>query len=242
MIPRFMDRLLSDASGPVGTWYGAYKAYRWGDPYIRLVASLADRARLAIDVGAHLGDYTFFMRRHAAGCVAFECNPALVAHLRRRFAGSIDLRADAVSSQAGTATLRIPREVDTGLGRATIESANPLDRDFSGFDLVTVRTVTLDEAVNRPVGLIKIDVEGHEMAVLHGAARILRDDKPNLIVELEDRHAPGCTAAAFEFLGQLGYRAACLQNGALAGIEPGRPLREGLWNFVFMHADRAPTF
>src|SRR5260221_9656663 len=91
VIPRFFDRILSDAPGAVGAYYNAYKTYRWGDPYLRLIASLADRSRLAVDVGAHLGDYTFFMRRHAAGCVAFECNPALVSHLRRRFGKSVDL-------------------------------------------------------------------------------------------------------------------------------------------------------
>jgi hypothetical protein len=84
VIPRIIDRVLSDAPGAVGAYYNAYKSYRWGDPYIHLIASLADRSQVAVDVGAHLGDYTFFMRRHAAGCIAFECNPALVAHLRRR--------------------------------------------------------------------------------------------------------------------------------------------------------------
>ena len=53
--------------GTIGACYNAYKAYRWGDPYIRLVATLADPRRLSIDVGAHLGDYIFFMRRHSAG-------------------------------------------------------------------------------------------------------------------------------------------------------------------------------
>ena len=231
MIPGFLDRALAAAPGTVGRYYNAYKAYRWGDPYIRLVAALADRTRFAVDIGAHLGDYTFFMRRHAAGCVAFECNPALVAHLRRLFGGTVDIRPDAVSDQAGTAVLRIPTEEATGLGRATIEARNPLV-GFSSFNPVTVRTVRLDDAVQQPVGLLKIEVEGHEMAVLRGATRILERDRPNLIIELEDRHAPGCVAEAFAFLSMLGYRAAFLRNGELVTVQPGGPAN-GLWNYVF---------
>ena len=236
VIPGFIDRVLADAPGEVGAYYNAYKTYRWGDPYLRLIASLADRSRLAVDVGAHLGDYTFFMRRHAAGCVAFECNPALVAHLRRRFGQSVDIRPDAVSDQKGATVLRIPRsDAGKGLGRATIEANNTLD-DFSGVDIVNVQTVRLDDAIDRPVGLIKVDVEGHEMAVLHGAERILQRDKPNLVLEIEERHAPGCVAAAFAFLGGLGYRGFYLRDGALVPVLPKDLEGDGLWNYVFQHA------
>lgn len=236
MVPRFIDRALSNAPGAVGAYYNAYKDFRWGDPYVRLVASLADRARLAVDIGAHLGEYTFFMRRHAARCVAFECNPVLVAHLRRRFGSSVDLRAEAVSDRAGETVLRIPRSRGTGLGRATIETANPLADNDAGVDLTPVRTVRLDDAVDRPVGLIKVDVEGHELSVLRGAERILARDRPNLILELEDRHAAGCVAAAFAWLGARGYRGACLEGGRLAPLATAPVGRPELCNFVFTPA------
>ena len=236
MIPRIIDRVLSDAPGAVGVYYNAYKSYRWGDPYIHLIASLADRSRVAVDVGAHLGDYTFFMRRHAVGCIAFECNPALVTHLRRRFGQSVDIRPDAVSDHDGAAVLRIPRsDTGMGLGRATIEKANALN-DFSGVDVVNVHTVRLDDVIEGPVGLIKVDVEGHEMAVLRGARLLLQRDKPNLLVELEERHAPGCVAAAFGLLGGLGYRGYYLRDGELVPVPPKDLTGDGLWNYVFRHA------
>ena len=237
MVPCFIDRMLASAPGNIGAYYNAYKAYRWGDPYIRLVASLADRQRLAVDVGAHLGDYTFFMRRHAAGCVAFECNPALADHLRRRFGRSVDIRSEAVSDRAGATVLRIPTDQASGLGRATIEPNNPL-AEFADCRPVSVRTARLDDVLERPVGLIKIDVEGHELAVLRGAMRILERDRPNLIIELEERHAPGCVAEAFAFLGRLNYRGARLQNGRLVPIQADG-VAGGMWNYVFTPATPA---
>lgn len=238
MIPPFIDRALSSMPGAVGAYYNAYKTYRWGDPYLRIIGAISDRSRLSVDVGAHLGDYTFFMRRHAAACLAFECNPALVAHLKRRFGRSVDIRPDAASDHEGTTTLRIPKSsVGKGLGRATIEANNAL-ADFADVDVLSVHTVRLDDVVNRPVGLIKIDVEGHELAVLQGARRILAQDKPNLIVEIEERHAPGCVAAVFEFLSGFGYRGFFLRDGGLVPVPTDTPVGDGLWNYVFKHRDR----
>ena len=74
------------------------------------------------------------------------------------------------------------------------------------------------------------------MAVLRGAAGILQRDRPNLILELEERHAPGCVAAAFAFLAGFGYNGACLRDGALVAIQPANASTDGLWNFVFRPA------
>lgn len=236
MIPRSIDRVLSAFPGAIGAHYCGYKAYRWGEPYLRLVSLLADRSRLSVDIGAHEGDYTYFMRRYSAGCIAYECNPRLARLLRRRFGRSVDIRSDAVSDHAGFAELRIPRSsAGENPGRATIEKGNPLAGDFVEIERVRVPTVRLDDVIHRPVGLIKIDVEGHEMAVLRGAEGILERDRPNLIVELEDRHVPGIVAKAFGHLARFGYQPTCLQDGRLIPAPADHAARLGLWNYVFTH-------
>ena len=97
MIPRSIDRILSAFPGAIGAHYCGYKAYRWGDPYLRLVSLLADRSRLSVDIGAHEGDYAYFMRRHSAGCIAYECNPRLVlAALQGQNASDTALAPDAM--------------------------------------------------------------------------------------------------------------------------------------------------
>ena len=87
--------------------------------------------------------------------------------------------------------------------------------------MLTVTTRRLDDYADlmEPVGCIKIDVEGHEEAVLHGAANILRRDHPSLIIEIEERHKPGSLAAVRRYLGELGYRGFFFRGGHLRAIE-----------------------
>lgn len=49
---------------------------------------------------------------------------------------------------------------------------------------VMVETDRLDDVLDKPVSLIKIDVEGHELDVLNGARGILERDHPRLILEM----------------------------------------------------------
>ena len=83
-----------------------------------------------------------------------------------------------------------------------------------------VPIVRLDDVVTeRPVRMIKMDVEGAEPQVLRGARRLLREDRPIVVSELHptqlDR-ASGVTAREFlEEARQVGYRAHRLAGGAV---------------------------
>ena len=77
----------------------------------------------------------------------------------------------------------------------------------------TVTVTTLDryaaEKLKEPVRVIKIDVEGHELAVIQGALDLIRRDKPLLVIECEGRHLPaGKTVQDFiTLVASLGYTA-----------------------------------
>jgi hypothetical protein len=58
----------------------------------------------------------------------------------------------------------------------------------------------------RQVGLIKIDVEGHEFAVINGATQFLTTRQPLLLIEIEARHHQFPIATIFGRLEALGYR------------------------------------
>jgi FkbM family methyltransferase len=129
---------------------------------------LADPGELALDVGANIGAMTGVLARRAGEVWAFEPHPAVGRTLRgnvARFTGRpgfapvrvFDLAA---SDADGTATLHCPSEFDGNHGTARLTAEG---------DGVVVRTARLDGLLgDRPVGLMKIDVEGHEPAVFRG--------------------------------------------------------------------------
>ena len=70
---------------------------------------------------------------------------------------------------------------------------------------VQVDVVRLDDVIAEPVGFIKIDVEGHELAVLEGAERILREHRPVLLVEATPTNNPATPRDVMDFLALRGY-------------------------------------
>ena len=79
-----------------------------------------------------------------------------------------------------------------------------------------VPTFRLDDLVDGPVGLLKMDVEGAEGRVVQGATRIIERDRPIVTTELKDemlRRVSGTTVA--DYLGyfeKLGYTPSVLEK------------------------------
>jgi FkbM family methyltransferase len=122
---------------------------------------------LAVDVGAHVGYFTGLLATRAQRVVAFEPNPdlhRLIEENAGRWAGAkvtVDRRA--VSNVTGVATLHVPRGAGND-GLATLEAGSGDDEQ--------VETVRLDDAIDGEISVLKIDVEGHELAVLEGLGEL----------------------------------------------------------------------
>jgi FkbM family methyltransferase len=198
--------------------YRAWADYWFaGESELRLLAVLCDRERVAVDVGGHFGIYAYFLMRYARRCVVLEPNPAQVAWLElalARWRARIDIVPVAASDRDGEAMLRVPR-YESAL--ATLEAANHSIGD--DFETVTVATRCIDGLDLGDVGFMKIDVEGHELAVLEGASGTIARARPNVQVEAEERHRPGTVAAVAAFFARLDYRGVFDEGGGLVPIE-----------------------
>ena len=200
---------------------------------IRFVRRTLRPGDSAIDVGGHIGFFTMQMAAAvgAEGRVyAFEPLDSNASLLERSiaengFSDRVRFQRAAVGAAPGTATLTFPVETLNSGGAYLLRAGSvPL----AGNQKKDVPLVALDALeLRRPVRLIKMDVEGAELQVLRGAARILAEDKPVILSELHPtqlERASGITAQ--EFLAQiaaLGYRAHRIEDGSIGPVIEAAP-------------------
>lgn len=186
---------------------------------LQIAPLLCNIRKISVDIGASLGSYSVNICTHSANCIAFEPRPAQAVRLREMVTAAglhIQVEAIALSDSAGLARLRI---LTKDLGRSTIESANTLeDPEGSPQTSILVPKMRLDDYELREVGFIKIDVEGHELAVLQGAQNTIRASMPNLLIEIEERHRPGAIKDVSAFLTDFGYEGSFILDGEVVPL------------------------
>ena len=199
-------------------WREARFYGRHGEVELHLLEFLCRRDQDAIDVGANDGCYVHYLRRHARQVIAFEPMPSLARMLRRKFRRGVVVESMALSDTAGTVSLRMP--VVDGVvvtGCSTVSSA--ASATYPAHRAIEVPMDRLDSVYGGEVGFIKIDVEGHEQAVLDGAIETIRRCRPRMLVEVDERLAPGGLARAKAYFRDLGYLGYYVEAGRLEPIE-----------------------
>ncbi len=185
-----------------------------------------------IDIGANFGIYTVALAGlvgPAGRVLAVEASSRAFGVLQHNVTlnglKNVDLIQAAASDQEGQVTFFIaddPSRSSLAAGSGTKEE---------------VRAVRLDSlSVPRPVGFIKIDVEGAEPLALRGAEGILRADRP--IIQFES--TPGA-AAAFGCEPDALWRLLVTECGyeIFRGpdLEPVHALPAGVVNLYAIHPD-----
>jgi len=185
-------------------------AYRRFEADLPPVVAAFPQGGIALDIGSWYGPWTYWLAKQASHVHAFEPNPEVAAVLKRTVAANVTVHQVAASDAAGRATLALPGGGKGTEGRASLGGLCESTR------AVEVETVRIDDLGLDAVTLIKVDVEGHELAVLTGAAALIRSSHPLLVVELEERHRG--IAPTVDLLGEWGYR--------------GRVRVEGRWRWL----------
>ena len=187
--------------------YSAYKA--WSDRLERrLLTRLLSPGKTVVDVGANIGIYSeFFARRVGSdGAVfAFEPHPTNFGRLSRvpRHYPQVHCRQAAVAEASGSLRLFISESLN--VDHHTYDCAD-------GRASIVVEAVALDDffTPGYPVHLIKIDVQGAELAVLKGAKRILQANRQiEVLFEYWPyglKRAGASGAELLRFLSDLGFQ------------------------------------
>ena len=195
-----------------------------------MLGAVASRSRTIIDVGANVGRYAWFLRRHArpeATLIALEPHPAAARLLRGAVAaqpGSTVLEVAAADTD-GRGALRVPRgsfgSPVPGLGWVqTRESGNP-DADIQ-IELRRIDGLVKDGSIDvRAPVFMKIDVEGSEGRVLRGAEGLLQRERPIIYFECQaalvarQNETP---EGVWQVLDRTGYRVFGNMNGAFVPV------------------------
>ena len=158
-----------------------------------------------IDVGANKGDFTLLAARLAGSrgtVISIEPEPENHLILQRSIElndyTNIRVLNIALSDRDGTANLQI----------GSTSGSHTLSPEFTGLRTVVVPTITLDGVVAEQqlgsVEMIKIDVQGLELAVLRGASQTLRAN-PGIILLLDLPKQSEKRRAIGEYLAQFGF-------------------------------------
>jgi FkbM family methyltransferase len=196
---------------------------------LRLVVERLRRGGDFVDVGAHIGMYTVRAALELLGrgrVLAFEPNPAaraqLLENLELNGCTNVIVAAAAVADAPGEGALHVPSSPDPSF--SSLEGGR-----FAEGEPVTVPLTTVDAAVAqhglRP-SVVKVDVEGREVAVVRGMTETVSTCRPAVLVEVSDESA----SEVRRFF--PGYRALRVAR-RLEPLESGR----GVFNALFVPDD-----
>lgn len=191
-----------------GYWYhGRHREY----DTMKTIGRLVKSADTVIEIGAHIGYLTIWFQ-HLAGdagrIVAFEPSYENRKYLEHNIDNlRIEIEDFAVSDYIGNADFFV--EDLTGQNNSLIENYDVLSENCNHSGIAPtitrrrVQVTTLDawcEAAIASPDFIKIDVEGAELSVLHGAESIISKSRPIIMVEITHHHAE-----VFNFMKKLKY-------------------------------------
>jgi FkbM family methyltransferase len=184
-----------------------------------------------VDVGANVGVHTVRLARLAGRdgeVIAIEPDPDVAQRARRNIAlnglFNVRVRNAAAGEQAGEMRLYRPSPRDTNRARASL-----VHHPYLTGPTTTVPVVTIDDVcAGAPVALIKIDVEGHEAAVVRGATDTIARHAPSIVFEYAPELLTDVVAQTpFGWLAERGYL-----------LVHARPARHGITGRIRLALDR----
>jgi len=232
-------------------WRLRYAVLGYPEPELKLIDRFRSKDLCAIDVGGNYGMYTFYASRRFFTCYTFEPLPYFEPIYKRGFKNqNVVWRQVALSDKEKTAIMRMPV---CDRGYSTIDTLNRLERkvdESDGIDNIEVKTNRLDNYEIGSVGFLKVDVEGHEQEVLHGAVETIRSSKPVILVEVEERHREGSVNRVVDMLADMGYECYFLLHKELLPFSRFKMerhqnpefKRDYIRNFLFIHRENNPAF
>jgi len=213
------DRTVVTGAGPAGQRYRMRLSWQAHTECVlgiyepKVIRALREHLRVGdtcLDVGGHVGYLTILMARlvgPGGRVVAFEPVPETFQALREnvRLNGLENVRVECTAVGEHEGTISLFRDADQELSWTPSVSAYSVPGNHQ--EKISVPVLSLDAYLEnselRP-SVVKIDVEGAELAVLRGARKMLLEARPVVLVEIHDRGADH-RAEVMQILDACGY-------------------------------------
>jgi len=184
---------------------------------LSILNNIVNKDLESVDVGVYRGVYSYKLSKISKHVHAIEPNPLIFPYLEKnltKIINNITLYNCAASDKDSETKLRIPKRFETinsknyeekyKLGSATMHMYNDLNSEEH--EVYKIETKKLDNLlINKKIGFIKIDVEGHEKNVLNGSLDILKKNKPTLLIEIEEKHTKDKVKNTINYVKEFGY-------------------------------------
>ncbi len=165
-----------------------------------------------MDVGANIGNHAVYFAKFCAEHVlAIEPHPKVVPILRRNLEvnapGRFNIFSTAVGASEGVGHMTLRPNFESNIGGSQVEVLAAASQNAC--DTVAVTTIdrilqqSADMLGKHPLTLVKIDIEGMEIEALKGASTLIRQHRPQLVIELATEQA---RSAVRSFLASYGYQ------------------------------------
>ena len=218
-------------------------------PLPKVLMALAQASTgVFLDVGANTGLYSLLAAAANSNLLTYAFEP--IAEIRALLSRNLDanealasrIRIVPAALSDRTGVVQMQKHVNP---EGLIATSSTLEMDIEHaleYSLVNVDILTLDHWTHTmavgDVGFLKIDVEGHEQAVIRGATETLRRDRPFIAIEL-------LGSANFDFfhnfLQETKYIDLALQPEKVTRLTYPKFMPDA-WNHMFCPQERAWDF
>ena len=163
----------------------------------------------AVDIGANIGNHSVFFSKLFKQVISFEPNPVTfeVLKINSKYASAtknITPVCLGLSNSKAKLNFRIN---PTNIGGSSIVSVDDKVQDNSALSLISVdKADDLSALQAQKIGLIKIDIEGHEIYALEGAKRLIKNNMPYILFEQGQSEVQNGTSVVIDYLLSLNYQ------------------------------------
>ena len=194
----------------------AWRERRKGEKEIKLIPQLLSNCNRAIDIGANVGVWSYWLSKYAKQVESFEPNPKVFNALKNIKIKNVNSYNIALSNKTGSVDLLIPKGSKGFSNQGASLSSIKVQGEHKS---ISIEAKRLDEYNFLDVDFIKIDVEGHEHEVIEGARETIKKFKPTMVIEMEEKHNQIPIEEQISSVEKMGYQCCVFINETIIKVK-----------------------